>query len=229
MSVGDLLGDASGVDEDINLAEAIMDVLDGLSDLIVPADIHGIVDGLDTGLLLNLLGSLLADVWLAIENGDATDTSFNKALGHVVAKTTSAAVVSIREVTSLEVNLRSLPSDNRDLATNGVLFHGWSELSDDVWPETHSDTLDVFNVRLDWAVLEDWEANLLLSAMTFVEAHSRNWVELLHGRADESNLTSAWSAKGLTDDLQNHLARGNDGEEVASNQRHPERAVTVTR
>lgn len=92
MTMYDLLGDTSGVDEDINLAVVIDDILDGLTHSLAIADIDAVEADVDASLVAKITGSLVSELLLHIHNGNASDTDLSERLRHVVAKATATAV-----------------------------------------------------------------------------------------------------------------------------------------
>jgi hypothetical protein len=92
----DLLGNAGSVDENINLAVVGSDILNSLLNGSLVTDVDLVEADVDTSLSGELLGRLLAKLLLDIEDGNALDADLRESLGHVVTKSTTAAVGEIQ-------------------------------------------------------------------------------------------------------------------------------------
>jgi hypothetical protein len=88
----DLLGNASSVDENIDLAVVGSDILNGLLNSGLVTNVDLVETDVDTSLSGELLGRLLAKLLLNIEDGNALDTNFREGLSHVVTESTAATV-----------------------------------------------------------------------------------------------------------------------------------------
>jgi hypothetical protein len=89
----DLLGNAGSVDENIDVAVVGSDILDSLLDSSFVTDVDLVEANVDTSLSGELLGRLLSELLLDIEDGNALDTDFRESLSHVVTESTTAAVI----------------------------------------------------------------------------------------------------------------------------------------
>lgn len=69
----DLLSDTGGVEKDVDLAKMVDDVLDCLTDGLAVTHIDTVESHVDAGLLAELLGSLVSELLLDIEDGDTAD------------------------------------------------------------------------------------------------------------------------------------------------------------
>lgn len=88
----DLLGNAGGVDENIDVAVVGSDILNSLLNGSLVTDVDLVEADVNASLSRELLGRLLAEFLLNIEDGNALDANFREGLSHVVTKSTAAAV-----------------------------------------------------------------------------------------------------------------------------------------
>ena len=88
----DLLGNASSVDENIDVAVVGSDILNSLLNGGFVTDVDLVEANIDTSLSRELLSRLLAKLLLNIEDGNALYTNFREGLSHVVTESTAAAV-----------------------------------------------------------------------------------------------------------------------------------------
>jgi hypothetical protein len=88
----DLLGNAGSVDENIDVAVVGSDVLNSLLNGSFVTDVDLVEANVDTSLSGELLGRLLSEILLNIEDGNALDADFREGLSHVVTESTTAAV-----------------------------------------------------------------------------------------------------------------------------------------
>ena len=88
----DLLGNAGSVDENIDLAVVVGDILDGLLNGRSVTDVDLVEADVDTSLGRELLGRLFSKFLLDIKDGNALDANLRESLSHVVTQSTAAAM-----------------------------------------------------------------------------------------------------------------------------------------
>lgn len=93
-----LLGDTSSVDQNVDLAVVIGDILDSLVNGIGVTDVDPVETHVDAGLLRQLAGRLVTKLLLDVQNGNALDADFRKGLSHVVSKSASTTVSKVSKV-----------------------------------------------------------------------------------------------------------------------------------
>ena len=88
----DLLGNASGVDENIDVAVVSSDIMDSLLDGGLITNIDLVEANVDTSLGRELTGRLLTQFLLNVEDGNALDTDLRESLSHAVTQSATAAM-----------------------------------------------------------------------------------------------------------------------------------------
>lgn len=85
-----LLGDTSGVDEDIQAAKVIDDVLHSLAHSLAISNVYAVETDIDACLLTKLPRRLVTKLLLHIHDGDPLNSNFRESLRHVETETTAA-------------------------------------------------------------------------------------------------------------------------------------------
>jgi hypothetical protein len=88
----DLLGNASSIDENIDVAVVNSDIVDSLLNGSLIANIDLVKANIDTSLGGELAGRLLTQLLLNVEDGNALDANLRKGLSHVVTQSAAAAM-----------------------------------------------------------------------------------------------------------------------------------------
>jgi len=93
-----LLGNTSGVDENVDSAVVSGNILDSLLNRSLVTDIDLVEADVDTSLSGEVLSGLLAELLLNIKDGNALDANLGEGLSHVVTESTATAVISISQM-----------------------------------------------------------------------------------------------------------------------------------
>lgn len=93
-----LLGNTSGVDENVDSAVVSGNILDSLLNRSLVTDIDLVEADVDTSLSGEVLSGLLAELLLNIKDGNALDANLGEGLSHVVTESAATAVNSISRV-----------------------------------------------------------------------------------------------------------------------------------
>lgn len=114
-------GDTRRVDEHVDGAEFLDDLAHGGVDFALVDHIDVVVFDGDFGGLGELLGHLLAQEWLDVEDGDGFDAGFAQGLGHVETET-SSTTGNVSGI--LEVRKSGLPGHDGDFIHGHESRHG---------------------------------------------------------------------------------------------------------
>jgi len=93
-----LLGNTSGVDENVDSAVVSGNILDSLLNRSLVTDIDLVEADVDTSLSGEVLSGLLAELLLNIKDGNALDANLGEGLSHVVTESAATAVISISQM-----------------------------------------------------------------------------------------------------------------------------------
>ena len=163
----DLLSDTGGVDQNINVAVVLDNVIDGLGDSTAVTDIDLVEANIDASLLGKLTSSPVAELLLHIHDGNTTDADLSESLSHVETKTTATTIGTVSYFLVALLDKCNLPSDDGNLAGESELLKSRGEAADQGAIKAKSPLLDILTRRADRAgcglcIGVDGEFDLLL-------------------------------------------------------------------